>query len=42
MSMISTMISLDANETLIRLGGDLAPRVASPMGTIGKGMAHGS
>ena len=42
MSMISTMISLDAYETLIRQGGDLAPRVASPMGTIGKEMAHGS
>ena len=42
MSMISTMISLDAYETLIRQGGDLAPRVASPTGTIGKGMAHGS
>ena len=42
MSMISTMISLDAYETLIGLGGDLAPQVASPTGTIGKGMAHGS
>ena len=42
MSIISTMNSLDAYETLIRQGGDLAPRVASPTGTIGKGMAHGS
>ena len=37
--MIFTMGSLGAYETLIWQGGDLAPRVASPTGTIGKGMA---
>jgi hypothetical protein len=31
-TMISTMISLDAYEILTRLGRDLSPRVASPPG----------
>jgi hypothetical protein len=39
--MISTMISLDAYETLIGYGGHLPPRVASPEGhTIGREIAH--
>ena len=42
MSIISTMISLDAYETLIRQGGDLAPRVASPKGLDRKRIEHGN
>jgi hypothetical protein len=41
MSMISTMISLDAYEKLILLGGDLGPRVASPTGLDRKRIEHG-
>ena len=42
MAMISTMISLDAYEKLTRLGGDLAPGVASPAGHDRKEIDHGN
>jgi hypothetical protein len=41
MSMISTMISLDAYETLIPLERELAPRMASPTGLDRKRIDHG-
>jgi hypothetical protein len=36
------MISLDAHAKLIPLGGDLAPRVASPTGHDRKRIGHGN
>ncbi len=38
MAMIFTMISLDANEKLTRLGRDLAPGSLALRGSIGKGI----